>query len=91
MKLSQVRLISAPEYLVETGLLGWVSFVLYDSIRIHSVQLRRTADGRLALSFPKKIGRDGTKHPIVKPLNDDVRVWMEDAVFRAIGVDEFTL
>ncbi len=36
------------------GLLGWVAFHLNDTVRVEGVMLRRTARGRLALSYPRR-------------------------------------
>jgi DNA-binding cell septation regulator SpoVG len=64
------------------GLLGYLS-VFYGSLVIDGVTLRRTAGGRLALSFPERRDGKGRRHPIVRPVDDHARKAIEAAVFGA--------
>jgi hypothetical protein len=73
---------------VETGLLGWISFVLNDSLKIDGCALRRTLDGQPALSFPARRGSSGEQHPYLRPLNDRARCEIERQVFGALGLVE---
>jgi DNA-binding cell septation regulator SpoVG len=68
----------------EAGLLGWVSCVINGKLRLDGITLRRTLDGRLALSFPERGAADGTRHPIVRPTSDEARREIEDQIFAAI-------
>ena len=58
ISVSDARYTPASKDKVATGMLGYTSFVLYRAIRLDSVQVRRTRDGRLTLSWPKV--RDGS-------------------------------
>jgi hypothetical protein len=72
----------------KAGHLGWVSFVLNDSLKVDGCALRRTLDGRPALSFPARRGSTGEQHPYLRPLNDRARCEIERQVFRALGLVE---
>jgi hypothetical protein len=90
LRIDQVRLAGATRAEVATGLLGWVSCVLQDTLRLDGLALRRTADGRLALSFPARKDARGREHPYVRPLDDRARREIEAQVFRALGIGEVT-
>lgn len=68
-----------------TGLLGYVSFLLNGSFRVDGVTLRRTAAGRLVLSYPARRDRRGRDHAIFFPIDDASRLRIERQVFRGIG------
>lgn len=85
-RISHVVFSAAPERDVHTGLLGWASFTLGD-LHLDGVAVRRTRDGRLTLSFPERRDARGGRHPIVRPLDDAARRAIEEAVFRALGLD----
>lgn len=55
-----------------TGLLGYLS-VFYGDLVLDSIVLRRTADGRFALSFPARTDRSGRKHAYIRPRDDEAR------------------
>lgn len=71
-----------------SGLLGWVSLTLNDSVRLDGLALRRTLRARLTLSFPVRKDRSGNKHPLVRPLDNETRVEIERQVFEALGLEE---
>ena len=81
VSVSDVRFSPAAEVEVATGLLGWVSFEL-DYVRLDGVAVRRTRDGRLALSYPRR-----RQHRFVRPLNEETRRAIEAAVFAALGLE----
>jgi len=85
---SHVRLTAAPDDAQERGLLGWISLVLNDTIKLDGVTLRRTAGGRLALSFPARRDAGGRQHQYVRPLDDRARREIESQVFQALGLEE---
>ena len=62
------------------GLLGFLS-ILYGDLVIDGVTVRRTATGRLALSFPERRDRKGRAHSVVRPIDDAARREIEAAVF----------
>ena len=77
---SSIRYVPAGPEDQQRGLLGWVSCAL-GLIRVDGIAVRRTLSGRLALSFPRGRGR----HPVVRPLNDEARLAIEEAVLASIG------
>jgi len=48
------------------GLLGFIS-VEYGTLILDGIVLRRTASGRLALSFPARTDRSGRRHSYIRP------------------------
>lgn len=68
--------VRASESDVRTGLLGYLTVAYHDLI-LDSVVLRRTADGRFALSFPARTDRGGRRHPFVRPADDEARKAIE--------------
>jgi len=68
------------------GLLGWCSFLLNDRVRVDGVAVRRTREGRLALSWPARTDMAGERHPLVRPIDDATRRDLEAQVLSALGV-----
>lgn len=62
------------------GLLGYLT-IFYGAVLIDGVTVRRTAEGRLALSFPERRDSKGRRHSVVRPIDDDARRAIEAAVF----------
>ena len=69
----------------ESGLLGFLAFRYHD-LRLDGIAVRRTADRRLALSFPERTDRAGRRHAIIRPIDDEARQRIEHAVFVALGL-----
>ena len=61
---------------LRAGLLGYVS-VFVGNLVIDSITVRRTADGRIVLSFPERTDRFGRRHAIVRPEDDAARQAIE--------------
>ena len=72
--------------LVDTGLLGWIEFSVA-GLRVEGVTLRRTADGRYALSFPERRLLRNHRRYYVRPLDDRARRHIERQVFSALHLD----
>ena len=68
------------------GLLGWCSFLLNDRVRVDGVGVRRTREGRLALSWPARTDADGRRHPLVRPIDQEARLDLEAQVLAALGL-----
>lgn len=81
---SEVRLTPAPAAQASTGLVGFASFVVMDLVRLDSIAVRRTRDGRVVLAFPVKHDRAGRQHPLVRPVNDTARQAITRAVIEAL-------
>lgn len=60
---------------VATGLLGYLRFTVGGAIAIDGVTARRTRNGRIAISFPKR-----GEHHIVRPTTKAVRDHMERSI-----------
>ena len=63
-----------------TGLIGWLS-IYYGLLVLDGLTVRRTADGKFALSFPARTDRAGNRHCYIRPVDDDARRAIEAAVF----------
>ncbi len=87
IEISGVQFVSAQLLDVDDGFLGWVSCTLNESIRLNGLALRRTREGRLALSFPARKDAMGRKHFFLRPLDDATRRKIERQVFRALGLE----
>lgn len=84
--ITRVRYTAASADEAETGLLGFISCVLNGALRLDGITLRRTANGRHALSFPGHRDGGGYQHFYIEPLNDRVRCEIEHQIFRALGL-----
>ena len=74
---------------VADGLLGWLDLSVGGAVVVHGVALRRTRNGRPALSFPARNDRRGNRRDVVRPVDDLMRRQIEHRVFeqlRAMGV-----
>ena len=87
LAISAVRFAAASDRDVESGLLGWVSFVLGGLLRVDSVCVRRTRSGALTLSWPVHRDRYDIEHLILRPVNDGARRVLESAIFKALGFE----
>jgi len=79
--------VAASEQDVHEGLLGYVS-VTYGGLILDGITLRRTLDGRFALSFPSRSDRSGRRHPFVRPVDDVVRQEIERELLWQLGERE---
>jgi len=82
-RVTAVQFSAAPRRDIRTGLLGFASFDL-GGVRIEGVAVRRTRDGRLALSFPRRTDRHGVQHDVVRPVDDASRRAIEEEIFDAL-------
>lgn len=84
LQVSEVKFVPATPGAREGGLLGFLSFLVGGSLRIDGVTLRRTMDGRTALSFPARRDRAGRAHYVVCPIDDASRLAIEQQVFESL-------
>ena len=82
-----LRVVLAGETDRARGLLGFASFTL-GPVRLDGIAVRRTREGRLALSFPTRRDRFGRLHPIVRPVDDAARRALEAQVFSALDLKQ---
>jgi hypothetical protein len=66
------------------GLIGFLSLFVGDLI-VDNVTLRRTLDGRYALSWPARVDNHCKKHASVRPLNDQIRQRIEREIFAELA------
>jgi len=71
----------------DRGVLGWIEFTIA-GLRIQAVTLRRTARGRLTLSYPPRRLVRGHRCFYVRPVDDSTRRHIEREVFRALNLEE---
>jgi DNA-binding cell septation regulator SpoVG len=62
-----------------SGLLGYLS-IFFGNLVIDGITVRRTAEGRLALSFPERRDQHGRRHSVVRPVDDAARRAIEAAI-----------
>ena len=72
---------------IRSGLLGFIS-LFYGDIVLDGLTVRRTADGRLTISYPQRRDGKGRRHPIVRPVDDAARLRIERAIFGEATVAE---
>ncbi len=85
--ITEVRFTAVDPTEWKTGLLGFIAFTIDRALHVDGVALRRTASGRLTLSFPARVSKDGRKRSIVWPISDEARHGIESQVFEAIQFD----
>ena len=87
IRVNEVTFHTAPALDRARGLLGWVSFVVDGRLRLSSIAVRRTLEGRMALSFPARIDGAGNQRFYIRPLDNHTRHEIERQVFQAIGLE----
>lgn len=80
-----VEFTRAPHSLNVTGLLGWVRCTIGGVLQLDGIALRRTATGRLRLSFPERVDGAGRNHPIVRPMTEELRREIERQILDVLG------
>lgn len=70
---------------IRRGLLGFLSLE-YGQLILDGVVLRRTARGKLTLSYPARTDRAGRRHAYIRPIDDEARIQIEKAIFDAATV-----
>jgi len=87
LRVSELRFIPATSTERAAGLLGFVSFLLNEALRLDGVTVRRTLAGPVCLSWPTRTDRAGKKHALIRPITDDARRDLEAQVLGALGLD----
>jgi hypothetical protein len=85
---SDVRFVAASPADVETGLRGWVRFVVNGILRVDGVVVRQTMNEHTTISFPAKRDSAGRMHKYVRPVNTEVGREIEHQVLTALGYRE---
>jgi DNA-binding cell septation regulator SpoVG len=82
--ISEVRFVPSFPEEQAAGLLGWTSFNLSGALRIDGVSVRRTREGRIYLSFPRRRDGSGREHDVLTPLDRRAREEIEAQVLSAL-------
>ncbi|MBU8922802.1 MAG: SpoVG family protein [Bacteroidales bacterium] len=67
------------------GLMGWVSIVVANAVRLDNVALRKGTDGSLFLTYPNKVSAGGTRHPYFHPINAQAAEAIQNAVLARLA------
>jgi DNA-binding cell septation regulator SpoVG len=86
LAISNVRFTPGSRSDADRGLLGYISCVIDDRLYLDGITLRKTAAGRLALSFPERRTASGA-YPYMRPVDAPARRDIEQAIFRAIAAE----
>ncbi len=76
----------APDRDRERGLMGYLQVTLNEAVVLDGLTVRITVDGRRYLAYPSKSGRNGARHPYVRPLNEGVRETLQQQAFQLLGI-----
>jgi DNA-binding cell septation regulator SpoVG len=87
LAISDVRFTLGSPADLESGLLGYVSCVLDDRLYVDGITVRKTAAGRVTLSFPEKRTARGA-YPYMRQVNAAARDEIERAIMTSIGLAE---
>ena len=79
---------SAPRREQRAGLLGWLCIEIGAAFVVDGIALRRTRNGRLALSFPTRTDTHGRRHPVVRPRDAEAHRSIAAAVLGALEKSE---
>ncbi len=88
LQLTEIRFTAASEDQVLTGLLGFVSATVNDTLRLEGLTLRRTAMGKLTISYPARADRHGVEHRFFAPVNEEAKRHVEGQILAALGHGE---
>ena len=82
--ISEVHFTSARDREIAKGLVGFITCIVDDRLKLDSIALRRTVDGRLTLSFPSRRDGEGREHPFIRPIDTASRIEIEEQIFAAL-------
>ena len=84
LRVSDVRFSPAAPGLRESGLLGYAAVTFDEWLLVEGVTVRRTREGRVALSFPLRADGRGRRRATVRPRHDEARRGIETQVIEAL-------
>ena len=89
LQITDVKYSPASEREGRDGLLGFVAFDVDCTLRVESVMVRRTRNGDIRLSFPRRrLDPTGQEQFFVRPVNDAARRYIESQILSALGYEE---
>ena len=86
--ISNVKFTTASREDSAYGLLGYLACTVNSALRLDGLTLRRTADGRFAVSWPARRDGFGRQRFYVRPIEDRARREIEQQIFRALRIAE---
>lgn len=72
---------------MKSGLLAWLSVEIDGTLIVAGITLRRTVDGRHAISFPLRRDPRGNRHTLIAPVDSDARRRIESAILQQLDLD----
>ena len=88
VRVSDVKFTAASEEQVRTGLLGFLCFVVNAALRVDGCTLRRTAAGKLTVSYPARRDARGRQHSVVCPIAEHFRRDVQHQILAQLGIEE---
>ena len=88
LRITSVGFTNASSADIRTGLLGWLTFVLNDTLMVDGVTVRRTREGRTTLSYPARRDAAGQQHFFIRPIDDGARHDLERQIFAKLGIEQ---
>lgn len=84
LRVTNVRFTAAAERDAELGLIGYVACVLSPGIRLDGLTVRKTQAGRFMLSFPDRRDGSGRRHPLIWPVDENLRHEFEAQILASV-------
>jgi len=86
MEVTDIQFTSAHADARGHGLLGYLKCTVGRQLRLDGLTLRKTLDDRLVISFPERKDRSGRGHPYIRPISDEARAAIQQAVLQALNL-----
>lgn len=74
----QVRFTDTPN--PRNGVIAWASCVINGSVQLNNISIHRDDDGHLGTRFPFRQGRAGQKFFYCRPLHQEAKRILDDAI-----------
>jgi DNA-binding cell septation regulator SpoVG len=81
------RAVSGTPSEIRSGLLAWLTIEFGGSLILDGLTLRRTVDGRHAISFPLRRDPKGNRHVLIQPVDSDARRRIESAILQQLDLE----
>lgn len=69
------------------GVLGFVTLDLHSGLRLEGLVVRRSAGGRVYVSYPAKPGRDGRREYLFRPVDEEARRRLEREILDQLKLE----
>jgi len=81
---SSMQFNEAPQIHRDKGVIGWVSFTIFDAFRLSGVVVKENRQGVVSLTYPANQKEEKLYH-WVRPINNHTRLKVEEEILGAIG------